>query len=62
MKRALMTAAVLLMTLASCKKEGPGFFQGTYGYTISGTVTCGYTDAEDETLQQKKFSVKDERA
>lgn len=56
-----MTAAVLLMALTACKKEGPGFFQGTYGYTISGTITCEYKDAEDETQQQKKFSVKDEQ-
>lgn len=33
-------AAASVLVLGSCAKSGPAFMQGTYGYAVSGSVTC----------------------
>lgn len=64
MKKSMAFAALLLL-LAGCAKEGPKFFQGRYGYTVSGKVTCEYVSdtLEDGTLvmDSRSFRLQDEK-
>lgn len=55
-----MMAAVLLIAVTACKKEGPEFFRGRYGYSVSGTIKCECTTLEGDT-EQRTFAVADEQ-
>lgn len=41
-KYAVELLGLLALVVTGCSKEGTGFFRGTYGYTISGTLECRY--------------------
>lgn len=52
MKKVIVACCAALVLFASCAKDGPKFFQGTYGYKISGSLECEYVDTVDSVPQK----------
>lgn len=48
----IFAAALIMMLLVSCSREGIDFFRGAYGYSLSGSLTC-----EDEDGNPDEFSL-----
>lgn len=44
-RKVIFSMAAVLMISAGCTKEGMNFFKGTYGYVLSGTITCENVDS-----------------
>lgn len=44
-KRVIFAAVAALLMLAGCAREGMNFYRGTYGYVLSGTMTCENVDS-----------------
>lgn len=44
-KRVIFVMASALLMLGGCAREGMNFYRGTYGYALSGTMTCENIDS-----------------
>lgn len=40
MKKLLLTSFAAVVVLAGCTKSGPRYFEGDYGYAVSGSIAC----------------------
>lgn len=50
----IAAAVVSLAAFCSCTKQGPAFFQGSYGFVTSGTLSCSYEEENEEGNVEKK--------